>query len=386
MGASRKSSRTSTSIFEMRARADAYAPATRATESSSTKRGTRMKRARRPRRHAASASAAAMYVLPTPVGPITTTFCFARTHWQVASWRIVAFSMPRAASQTTSSMLARVASFASFRRRTSRRFSRSVHSRSTSMAILSSQDSCADGGESTSSRITFAIVASFRSISFWMVSSVIFFLLLVVIGCSADVLVRCRRQRTGRRLDRDVFASQLQDRLDVLAARTGRSRRGQGVRARGIGASRAVLLRASDHAERRAVTHLRPRVATQDAFDDAGDVRSEARGPAHHAFGRPLAVLAMRARAMFIDRNGGPFASVAARVRRDAFSSVKDLDDARRRSNLDALTHQSDGHAVEAIIERDVVIDVHASFGPFAHLVAASRQRLHHRPIEALER
>src|SRR5260370_13169333 len=118
-----------------------------------------------------------------------------------------------------------VASFASVGRGAGRRFSRSVHSRSTSMAILSSQDSCADGGESTSSRITFAIVTSFRSFSFWMVSSVIFFLLLVVIGCSADVLVRCRRRRASRRLDGDLLASQLQDRLDVLAARTRHSPR-----------------------------------------------------------------------------------------------------------------------------------------------------------------
>lgn len=59
MGASKKSSSTRTSIFAMRASVAPYAPEARATASSSVRRGTRVKSARSPFLHAASASAEA---------------------------------------------------------------------------------------------------------------------------------------------------------------------------------------------------------------------------------------------------------------------------------------------------------------------------------------
>ena len=69
--------------------------------------------------------------------------------------------------------------------------------------------------------------------------------------------------------------------------------------------------------------------------------------------------------------NGGAFAAVTALVRRDALTAREDLDNGLRCPQLDSRADQCDRHAVEAVVECDVVVDVHLGARPHAELVAS---------------
>ena len=98
-----------------------------------------------------------MKLLPVPVAPITITFCLARTQPQVAMDRMMLLSMPRVGLQKTSSIHAFMPSLACLIRAARRRFCRSVHSRSTMSASLSSKGMAEPSAEAISSRTASAI-------------------------------------------------------------------------------------------------------------------------------------------------------------------------------------------------------------------------------------
>src|SRR5271165_1556845 len=223
--------------------------------SSLTRRGTRVHRARKPFLHAACASAAPRKDLPTPVAPMAMTFCLARTHWHVARLRTTSLSRPRPGSHQTSSRHALIPSLASFSRRVSRRFSRSVHSRSTTSPSFSSKDIPWPGAIASSSRTASAIALSLRSQSFWIVcSSIIRSLLPVEIDTAADVLVMEQELRLlARHGHRRLLETSLQDHLHALAVR--RSDRERATTGR-IDARGPVLLARADEGHALAVAVL----------------------------------------------------------------------------------------------------------------------------------
>src|SRR5579883_466577 len=240
-----------------------------------------------------------------------TTFCLARAHAQVASSRTTDLSMPRAGSTVMSSRIARpVPSFASLSRRDSRRLSRSVHSRSTSMPTFSSKERALPGAVARISRSTLAIVCSLMSLSFWIVSSVITCLLLVEVRSAAHVVVRDRASRCARRRDGGVLDAAFEDRLDVLTSRPAWPRGGESACARGIGTWATILLGGPHETEETPVPHLGPRVAREDLLGDPRDGRPERSRPGDHALGRPRAVVAVRLRAVLLDGHVGALAAV----------------------------------------------------------------------------
>ena len=63
----------------------------------------------------------------------------------------------------------------------------------------------------------------------------------------------------------------------------------------------------------------------------------------------------------------------------------EEFDGARREARLDPLVHELIRHAVEIVVNLDVIIDVDATRLPFRQLVARLRQREERRPIELLK-
>ena len=59
---------------------------------------------------------------------------------------------------------------------------------------------------------------------------------------------------------------------------------------------------------------------------------------------------------------------------------------ARREARLDARVHELIRHAVEVVVDLDVVVDVDATRLPFGELVARARQRQERGPIESARR
>ena len=69
----------------------------------------------------------------------------------------------------------------------------------------------------------------------------------------------------------------------------------------------------------------------------------------------------------------------------DAAALEEDFDGRLREARLDPRVHELIRHAVEVVIDLDVVIDVDATRLPFRQLVARARQRRERGPIELLE-
>ena len=67
-----------------------------------------------------------------------------------------------------------------------------------------------------------------------------------------------------------------------------------------------------------------------------------------------------------------------------ARSAIEDFHAAGRGAHLDLLMYERLGHAVEVILDGDVIVDVHARLAVASELVAADRQRLESRTIELL--
>src|SRR5258708_14206343 len=155
-----------------------------------------------------------------------TTFCSCPTAGrELADERL----LEAACGVDTSSRTARpVPSLASFNRRDRRRLSRSPHSRSTSMPIFSSKERALPGAVARISRRTLAIVCSLISLRFWIVSSVITCFLLVEVRGAVHVVVHDGTSRCVGRRDRGVFDATFEDRVDVLAGRSARTRGGEG--------------------------------------------------------------------------------------------------------------------------------------------------------------
>jgi len=266
--------------------------------------------------------------------------------------------------------------------------SRSVHSRSTSIPIFSSKESWWPGAVSMISLNAAAIVASLRSMSFLIVSSVITGFLLVVVVAAPNVFVDddawCRRGERGS--ERPLLEPVLEHRLDVLPLRTERSRDAQSVSARGVHSRSSVLLRAPECSEARAVTLLGVRVPRERELDDARDVRSERRGPRDHPLRWPRCPITVRDRSVRLARNEAALRPVAPTVRRDSLAAMENFHRAYGCAHLDARTDECVMHAIETVLEDHVVVDVDAGLSPVGELVTASRQWFHRGPVDALER
>src|SRR5688500_7554160 len=84
-------------------------------------------------------------------------------------------------------------------------------------------------------------------------------------------------------------------------------------------------------------------------------------------------------------RDGGPLASIAARVGRDANSSMEAFDNGRGCPDFDRMLAKPERDTVVAIVELDVVVDVGARELALGELEPTKWQRFHARPVEGFE-
>lgn len=178
-----------------------------------------------------------------------------------------------------------------------------------------------------------------------------------------------QRQCGLTRLDRCCLEAELEHRFDVAIASAVEVRSRECSRTRPLEPRRAVAITEPNHAEHRAVGKLRTRMPTQHALDDLRDTRSERCRPRDEPRRRPLAVLAMRVWPVLFIGHCAAFRPVAPRMRGNALTAREDLDHRLSRAHFHARTDEGDRHAVETMIESDVVVDVHLGAGPHAELV-----------------
>src|SRR6516165_5289402 len=258
------------------------------------------------------------------------------------------------------------------RRRTRIWFCRQVHCRSISSARRSRKLSSRTAASCSCCSSPSSIPCSLSACSFSIIGccSMALSSLLEVLA-AAEVVVRgSRRQR--RKLREGLLVERvLQDRFHALEAAGIAFQGPQGGR---FHTRRRVPISKADDAQARAIAHLRMRFLRQNALDESSRVRSDLFRPVHHTCGGPLQMGLMTLRSVLILRDGLIF-STATGMRGHALSLVEDLHGTRCRAHLDSLVNERIRHAVEVVIESDVVIDIHACIGPLTHVEALRWQR-----------
>ena len=136
--------------------------------------------------------------------------------------------------------------------------------------------------------------------------------------------------------------------------------------------------------EARAVALFGMRAALQNAGGEAARRRASLFRPGDQARRRPFGVRPMRVRHVG-DLRGKPAPAGEARMPGDAVPLEEDFDGQLGHPGLDARVDQLIRHAVEVVVDLDVVIDVHATRLPGRQLVPRARQRLQRGPIDLLE-
>src|SRR6266542_552901 len=223
------------------------------------------------------------------------------------------------------------------------------------------------------------------SVSFWIVSSTIILVLLFKIRWSTNVLVMNR--------DRDDLVARQGPLLELVskngddaapggAHRTGDDERASARSIEALGAERATV---AGQREDGAEAKLRVAVPPEDARNHAPNRRSVRVAPRLHSGRRPFAVIAVGLGLVLFARDVRPLRSERARVRRDAFAAVKDLDGAARCADVHRGADELARRAVMSVVEGHVVVNVDLRFLPMAQLVAPCRKSLHGRAVDALE-
>ena len=118
-----------------------------------------------------------------------------------------------------------------------------------------------------------------------------------------------------------------------------------------------VLAGQREQAQAGAIAHLRVRFVGQLVLDDLPGVRADSLAPVEQALRRPFAMRLVRGRHVFALGAAGT-APLKPQVAGDSPVAVQDFHGMRAQPHIDALPGQGRGHAVEAAIHLNVVIDV----------------------------
>src|SRR5450631_160669 len=275
-------------------------------------------------------------------------------------------------------------SLASFSKRTSRLFSRAMHSASTSKPRRSSKDSWARSEVFCWSVHAAAKASRRRARNLVKVGSVsISRSPSVVVLRSADVFVI--QDRGGGRLrarpQGHTVEAVFQDRIDVaIGARSD----GHAPCARSFEAGISVAFAEPKNAEAGAIALLGVRPIGKDRFGQCAGLWADLGGPVDDARRAPFHVLAMGSGHVLSD-GGVTSPQVAAHVRGNALAVLEHLDGAVRHADLDVVAEMPMWHRVVVAVGLDVVIDVDLGVLPFAVDEALPRQGLEHRTVEPLE-
>jgi hypothetical protein len=119
----------------------------------------------------------------------------------------------------------------------------------------------------------------------------------------------------------------------------------------------------------------------EDAGDDAARRRAGLLGPGDQARRRPLGMGAMRA-GHVVDLSRIPATAGETEVHRHATTLEEDFDRGGRKPGVDPLVHELIRHAIEVVVDLDVIVDVGPTVFPFRQLVSGHRQGLQRRLIQ----
>src|SRR3989338_3702266 len=287
---------------------------------------------------------------------------------------------PRWALKSTSSRLAECRRRAVRRRWSSLRCSRPLHSASMSRPRRSSKLRALLWVEASwrwkTSTMKNIFMAFMRSRVGWV--SIVSVSLEV--GRAADVVVRGQGGGGGV-VERHAVESGGEDVLDGAVAVSAEA---VGAGAGGFQPVGAARLAQPQQAQAGAVTLFGVGAAGEDGLHHPGGGGAGLLGPGDDARRGPLSVSPMGAgHVLGVGRTPAP--AEEPDVGRHPVALEEHLDGGRGDAGLDALVHQLVRHAVEVVLDVDVVVDVDAAVLPGGHLEAGRGQRFQRRQVQALE-
>ena len=180
---------------------------------------------------------------------------------------------------------------------------------------------------------------------------------------------------------RDLVEAVLQDGVDAAVRGAANLQRAL---AGGQHALALVALAQVHQPQARAVAMLGMRTRAQDRLHQLGHRRSDGRAPRHQLGGRPFQMRAVRG-GHVLTHGEEPLSTVATHMAGHPSATMDDLDDVGGGAHLDRLACQLVRHRVVAVVELDVIIDVHPRRFPRGELVAGGWQRLQRIAFELLE-
>ncbi len=163
--------------------------------------------------------------------------------------------------------------------------------------------------------------------------------------------LRCRRRGLGQWLLVEPLLEQVAHGAAVKRPQL------HGAAGRRLQARVTVLAGQREQAQAGAIAHLRVRFVGQLVLDDLPGVRADSLAPVEQALRRPLAVRLVRRRHVFALGAVGA-APLKSQVAGDPPVAVQDFHGMRAQPHIDALSGQGRGHAVEAAVHFDVVVDM----------------------------
>src|ERR1700741_4734599 len=267
-------------------------------------------------------------------------------------------------------------------RRANTWFCRQVHCRSTSNAKRSRKLSSRAATSCSCCSSPSIIPCSLRDWSFSIIGCCSMTLPSLLEVLAATNVVVWRRWRQRRELCEGVLVERvLQDRFHALVAA---GIAFQGALGGCFHARCRVAFGEPDDAQARAITHLRMRLIRQNALDELTSMRSDLFRPVHHACGSPLQMCLMALWSGLILRDRLIFPA-ATGMRCHALPLVEDLYRGRCRSNFRRFLSKAVRHAVEVVVEGDVIIDVHPCVRPLTHVERLSREGSHGGTLDVFE-
>lgn len=152
----------------------------------------------------------------------------------------------------------------------------------------------------------------------------------------------------------------------------------------GFHAGDRIALAEADDAQAGAITHLRMRKGRQDLFHYLAAARANRRRRLDHAGRRPVQMGPMR-RGPMLSFGDSRVCLVRAHVQSDALALVEDLDGRGRGVNFHDPSRQLIGHAIEAVVELDVIVEVNGGLRPLREIEPLHRQRVQRWPVQLQE-
>ena len=201
-------------------------------------------------------------------------------------------------------------------------------------------------------------------------------LLSLEVGRATDVVVADEWTRRGW-IERLLIAAMPQDGIETLVADCASRERSFGS---GFHTCGRIALAQADDAEAGAVAHLGMWEGLQDFLYNLGSAGTYRAGPGDHARRWPVQVRSVGGRTM-LGAGHCRVGLAGEHVGGDPLPLVEDFNRRWRSAHFYRPPHQLIGHAVEAPLEQNVIVDVQRGLRPHGEIKALGGQRPQHRLI-----